>query len=171
MTSQVQANTNGRRWVFSEATFKKINSALGQLCTHLKADVTIFADRSGYPVSYELADNEIDINNLTVLAAGTFSATAEMASLVNETDQFKYIFHEGNYRNIYMCTVGAEYLMVIVFKKETALGLVRVLAQNVVTRLEELVDDLKKENQQAVQVLDEEFKSLLNKELDKTFGF
>ena len=171
MTNHIQTNSNGRRWVFSEATFQKINLALGQLCTHLKADVIIFADRNGYPVSYEVTDSEIDINNLTVLAAGTFSATAEMASLIKEKDQFKYIFHEGNYRNVYMCTVGSEYLMVIVFKKETALGLVRVLAQNVVTRLEELVNDLKKENKQAVKVLDDEFKSLLKSELDKTFGF
>ena len=170
MTSQFQTNNNGRRWVFSAATYKKINSALGQLVTHLKAEIAIFADQNGYPISFNGNVNEIDVNNLTALGAGTFSATAEMAFLIKEKKHFRYIFHEGNQRNIYLCTVGNDYLMIIVFRKDTALGLVRALTHSVISRLEELVDELKKETQETAQILDSEFKTLLSKELDKTFG-
>ena len=170
MTTQLRTNNNGRRWVFSEATFNKVNSALEKLVTHLKAEIVIFADQNGYPISYNGNVDEIDVNNLTALAAGTFAATAEMASLIKEKEYFRYIFHEGLQQNIYLCTVGHDYLMIIVFRKETALGLVRALTYNVVSRLEELVEDLKKETRETTQVLDNEFKSLLAKELDKTFG-
>jgi predicted regulator of Ras-like GTPase activity (Roadblock/LC7/MglB family) len=170
MSTNFRTNNNGRRWVFSEATFKKVNLALVQLVTHLKADIVIFADQNGYPISYNGKVDEIDVNNLTALSAGTFSATAEMASLIQEKEHFRYIFHEGSLHNLYLCTVGSDYLMILVFQKETALGLVRALTHSVIAKLEELVEDLKKETQTTAQVLDNEFKSLLSKELDKTFG-
>lgn len=170
MTTKYQNNSNGKRWVFSESTYKKIDAAMDQLCKHLKADLAIFADMNGYPVSYHSRQEGWDVNNLTALAAGTFSATTEMAFLIGEDSRFRYIFHEGERRHIYMCMVAHDYLMVIIFNKKTALGLVRALTRNVVTRLEELVEELKSEVSATAKVLDSEFKTMLSKELDKTFG-
>ena len=170
MTHQVKSDNNGKRWVFSEATYEKINLTLAELCKRLKAQLALFADMNGYPVSYGGDVKGLNINNLTALAAGTFSATAEIAHIIKEENNFKYIFHEGEKRNIYLCTVGHDYLMIVVFNKSTALGMVRALTHHAVERLSGLVEELKQESQHASQFLDVEFKSLLGKELDKSFG-
>ena len=164
------SSRNGKRWVFSEASFKKINRALEELGKRLDAVLVIFADMNGYSISASGDTHNVNVDNLTALAAGTFSATAEMANLVREGGPFKFIYHEGEQHNIYLCTVEKDYLIIVVFHKKTALGMVRALTHHTVERLEGLVEDLKQEKQRATQFLDVEFRSLLGKELDKTFG-
>ncbi len=171
MTASINNNNNGKRWVFSEATFEKINETLNDLCARLKAQVVIFADMNGYPVSFCGDTRRIEINNLTAVGAGAFSATAEMAHLVHEKQQFKYIYHEGESQNIYLCNVGDDYLMIVVFSKTTAVGMVRALTAHAVEKLGGLFSELQEEKEKATEFLDVEFRSLLGKELDKSFGF
>ncbi|NOY57750.1 MAG: hypothetical protein GXO75_02295 [Calditrichaeota bacterium] len=169
MTNSFNNNNNGNRWVFSEASFEKINGTVNDLCSRLKAHVVVFADMNGYPISFCGDTRRIDINNLTAVGAGTFSATAEMAHLIHEKQQFKYIYHEGESQNIYLCNVGDDYLMIVVFGKKTAVGMVRALTAHAVERLTGFFSELQGEKEKATEFLDDEFRSLLGKELDKSF--
>ena len=161
---------DGKRIVFSEATYYKIIKILAELKNRLQAQATIFADMNGYPIAYDLKVKDVDIIELTALAAGTFSATSEMAKLIKEKNRFRFIYHEGELRNIYMCNVSKEYLIIVLFDKSVAMGMVRILTHNTVEKLQKILDQLSLEHEKTSQFLDMEFKSLLGKELDKYFG-
>ncbi len=158
------------RIVFSEKTYQNIISILTELRTRLNAKITIFADMNGYPIGYDETVPAIDITSLTALASGTFSATSEMAKMVQEQDKFRFIYLEGKENNIYMCNVSKDYLIIVLFDKSVAMGMVRILTHNTVEKLSKILDELSMENQQASKYIDIEFKSMLNKELDKFFG-
>jgi predicted regulator of Ras-like GTPase activity (Roadblock/LC7/MglB family) len=161
---------NGKRMMFSEDAFQKIKQVLAELTKRANAHLCVFADVNGYPIgSYSITD-DVDISSLTALAAGTFSATAAMANLISGEQQFKYIYHEGTHRNIYLCNVSSDYLIIVVFDKSVPLGLIRVLTHHTIARLNEVIRLLETENEKAVQFLDLEFKSLLSKELNRSFG-
>jgi len=161
---------NSRRIVFSEATYHKIIKILADLKNRLQAQATIFADMNGYPIGYDLEVDDVDIIELTALAAGTFSATSEMARLIKEKNRFRFIYHEGESRNIYMCNVSKEYLIIVLFDKSVVMGMVRILTHNTVEKLQKILNELSVEYEKTSQFLDIEFKSLLGKELDKYFG-
>ncbi|HPG40472.1 MAG TPA: roadblock/LC7 domain-containing protein [bacterium] len=170
MIPQQARSSNGKRMVFSETMYHNIIKILADLRSRLQAQLTIFADMNGYPIAYDQDVEDVDIIAMTALAAGTFAATAEMAKLVKEKERFRFIYHEGVNRNIYMCNVSKEYIMIILFDKSVAMGMVRILTHNTVEKLEKILEELAREHAKASQFLDVEFKSLLGKELDKYFG-
>jgi predicted regulator of Ras-like GTPase activity (Roadblock/LC7/MglB family) len=161
---------NGKRMVFSEITFSRINTILAELLSRTNAHFCVFADVNGYPVSSCGITEDVDLSSLTALTAGTFSATAAMANIITGEEQFKYIFLEGVQRNIYLCNVNGDYLLYIVFDKGVSVGLIRVLAHQAMQKLCQVIRQISVDNDEASQFLDVEFKSLLSRELNRAFG-
>ena len=93
-----------------------------------------------------------------------------MAQITSGEEGFQFIYHEGLAQHIYLCNVSNDYLLVVLFDKTVALGMVRVLARHTVEKLQDLLYELVMESEKASKFLDVEFRSLLKKELDKTFG-
>ncbi|MBN2001367.1 roadblock/LC7 domain-containing protein [candidate division KSB1 bacterium] len=162
--------SNGKRLVFSETTFQKIFQILTDMIKQSRAHLCIFADMNGYPISYSGTLQDVDVSSLTALAAGTFSATSAMANIVAKEERFKYIYQEGESRNIYMSTVEEEYVLIVVFDRSVTLGMIRVMTHYTIEKLTGLIEQLKKQNEQLTQFLDVEFKALLSKEVDIAFG-
>ncbi len=167
---QPKNSNNGKRLVFSEESYDKINRTLQELAKRLPAQLCVFADKNGYVISYFGLDSEIDLTSLTALSAGAFSATVEIASQIGESDQFKFINHEGQKNNLYLSSISDHYMMIIVCDKSVAAGMVRVLTHHAIQRIESLIAELKLENKKAMQYIDVEFGSLLTSELNRTFG-
>jgi predicted regulator of Ras-like GTPase activity (Roadblock/LC7/MglB family) len=161
---------NGKRMVFSEIAFSRLNAVLAELLNRTNALFCVFADVNGYPVSSCGTAEEVDLSSLTALAAGTFSATAAMAHIITGEEQFKHIFLEGVQKNIYLCNVSGDYLLYIVFDKGVSVGLIRVLATQAIARLSDVIRQIADDNDEASRFLDVEFKSLLNRELNRSFG-
>ena len=105
------------------------------------------------------------------LAAGGFSATAEIAKLIGEKKQFKSIFHEGENHNVYFSNVGDNFLLVLIFDSQTALGMIRIYTKRAIDSLNELIYQVKEDEQKATQFVDVDFNKYLNEELDKAFNF
>jgi len=167
---EMSQRRNGKRLVFSERTYHKIVQILSDLLKNSQSQVCLFADMNGYPITYCGNTETIDIFNLTALAAGDFSATAEMAKIIGGEDRFRFIYHEGTSQNIYLCNVGESYLLLIVFDRNVALGMIRILAQRTIEKLSALIEELKKEGENAARFVDDEFRSLLGRQLDSAFG-
>lgn len=163
-------NSNGVGLVFSETTYRKISRILYELNTRLKAKLTIFADMNGYPIDYSGDVREMNINTLTAVAAGSFSASNEMASMISGHKHFEHVLHEGARDNVYMCSVGSDYLMIIIFDKTAPIGFVRLLVHAAVNKLSQYLDTLRVQKRKASQFLDADFRSGLNSEMDRAFG-
>ena len=163
-------NSNEVGLVFSETTYLKSSRILYELNTRLKAKLTIFADMNGYPIDYSGDVKDMNINTLTAVAAGSFSASNEMSSMISGHKHFEHVLHEGARDNVYMCSVGSDYLMIIVFDKTAPIGFVRLLVHAAVNKLSHYLDALRVQKRKGSQFFDAEFRSKLNNEMDRAFG-
>ena len=163
-------NSNGMGIVFSESTYRKISRILYELNTRLKANLTIFADMNGYPIDSSGNIGDMNINTLTAVAAGSFSASNEMSSMISGHEHFEHVLHEGARDNVYMCSVGSDYLMIIIFDKKAPIGFVRLLVHAAVNKLTQYLDSLRVQKRSASQFLDAEFRARLGDEMDSAFG-
>ena len=73
--------------------------------------------------------------------------------------------------NVYLSSVADNFLLLIVFDSNIALGMIRIFTKRTIDKLTELLQDAKGEEQKASEFLDVEFSTYLNKELDKAFNF
>jgi hypothetical protein len=68
----IQQRHNGKRVVFSEASFQKIRLLIRDFLLRSRASMCIFADVNGYPIAYGGDSRGVQISSLTALAAGVF---------------------------------------------------------------------------------------------------
>ncbi|MBN1559439.1 roadblock/LC7 domain-containing protein [candidate division KSB1 bacterium] len=167
----VENRLNGNGMVLSETTYRRISRILYELNTRLRATLTIFADMNGYPIDYSGDPKNINVNALTAVAAGSFSASNEMSRMISGEQNFDHVLHEGSRRNVYMCNVSNDYIMILVFGKAVPIGFVRLLTHTAVGKLNQYLDSLKMQSRHISQFIDADFRSKLNRELDQAFGF
>jgi predicted regulator of Ras-like GTPase activity (Roadblock/LC7/MglB family) len=160
----------GTRMIFSEITYEKISRILYELNTRLKATLCIFADMNGYAIDFSGDAQKINVNSFTAVAAGSFSTSNEMSKMISGNKHFQHVFHEGDERNVYMCNVSDDYLMIIIFNRLVPVGFVRLLTHHAVAKLSRYLDTLRVDNKQAKNFLDTEFRVKLDRELDRAFG-
>jgi predicted regulator of Ras-like GTPase activity (Roadblock/LC7/MglB family) len=155
--------------MLSTEVFNQVSEALRELVASTRADFAIFSDANGNPITHAGKAGQINLSSLSALAAGDFAATTEIARLLGERDGFKFLFQEGEHRNIYLCNVGFNFLLAIVFEKSVALGLIRIFTNKSVERLKQILEKAAQAENKATEFLDVEFGALLGKEFDKTF--
>lgn len=154
---------------FSEASFKNISDILSELLSKSRARVVLFAEMNGYPVLHYGDLGNIELSNITALAAANFMATTEIAKIIGEPDIFNFIYQEGQHQNAYLCRVSEGYLLAIVFDAGVALGMIRIYANRAVERLNALIGSLSAGEAEAAEIIDMEFRTLLGQEMNKAF--
>ncbi len=162
---------NGQSIVLSGEMYKAISEILSELASKTRSRTIIFTDMNGHPITQRGTAADINISNMAALAAAGFSATAEIAKLIGEKKQFKYIFHEGDNYNVYFSNVGDNFLLILIFSAQTALGMIRIYTKRAIDALSGLIYAAKDEEQKATQFVDIDFNKYLNEELDKAFKF
>jgi len=165
---EVQQRKNGKRLVFSETSYHHVTQILDEFLRRSQAQLAIFADMNGYPVASRGDAENIDMSALTALAAGDFAATAEMASIIGHDGRFKFIYHEGTTRSIYLCAVSEDYFLLVVYETRVALGIIRVLSHYAVEKIGQHIHELSQESEQTQKFLDFEFRDLLSKQLERS---
>jgi predicted regulator of Ras-like GTPase activity (Roadblock/LC7/MglB family) len=162
---------NGQPVVLSGEMYKHIAEVLSDLSSKTRAKTIIFADSNGHPITQRGETSEINIPNMAALAAGDFAATAEIAKMIGERQKFKYLYHEGDKSNVYLSNVGDNFLLIIIFDANVALGMIRIYTKRAIDTLTELLSKVNTEEKKATEFLDIEFSTYLNQELDKAFNF
>ena len=168
---KVEKGGNGQPVILSGEMYKLIAEILSDLASKTRARTIIFADINGHPITQRGQSTEIDIPAMAALAAADFSATSEMSKMIGEGQRFKYIYHEGQKTNIYLCNVGDHFLLIIVFDAQIALGMIRIFTKRTIDSLGEIFQKLKETEPEGTKFVDVEFSKYLNEELDKAFDF
>ncbi len=163
--------SSGQQLILSEEVFNSIRSAINDLSANTGAKHVIFSETNGYPVTYVGDVKGLDLPAIASLAAGNFSATAKMASMLGEAGSFRYLYHEGEAHNIYISSVGFNFILVVIFDSNVALGMVRIFTRKAIEKLTDILRTAKFEEEKSREFLDAEFKALLNEELDKSLPF
>jgi len=164
------AEKPAEQFMLSTETFNQVNEILRELVASTRSDFALFCDANGNPITHHGKQHVVNLSGLAALAAGNFAATSEMARVIGEKEGFKFIFQEGERRNLYLCNVGFNFLLAIIFDKAVALGLVRIFTNKAVESLKGVLEKASQAEKKASDFIDSEFGLLLGKELDKSFS-
>jgi predicted regulator of Ras-like GTPase activity (Roadblock/LC7/MglB family) len=114
---------------------KKIESFLENFLVKTGAQHIFFAAKSGEIIVYSGSKPGKKISSITALLTSIFNVTEELAQLIDE-NHFKQFFLKGKAWNLFYQNMNSRFLLVVIFKEEALLGPVRVLTQELVTKLE-----------------------------------
>ena len=108
------------------------------------------------------------MDTISALVAGSFAATKQMAKLLGE-EEFSIMFHQGKKDNIQLSLVGERTILAVIFDDSTTLGMVRLYASQIASKLAELfgeISDRKSEGEKISQ----DFGQAAKGKLDDIFG-
>ena len=168
MVQTKKLKDGSRQVVLNGRQYDAITKVLSELATKTKASAILFADMSGQLISQRGKTDEMNTTVLSALAASDFAATSEMAKLVGEEAKFKLLFHEGDKRNVYLSNVGDDFFLVVVFDVSVTLGLIRIYTKKAIEDLTNALEE-QEEDQDAGEMIDSDFSTLLGDALDDTF--
>ncbi len=78
-----------------------------------------------------------DLYSLAALASANFAAVDTMAKIVGE-EEFSLLFHKGESENIHFSKVNPEYLLITIFGKDVALGLLRLKVAEAIQKINDV---------------------------------
>ncbi len=158
--------------VISEGELTNIARVLGRLALDTGASYTILLDKSGQLIashSQQGQQSQRDLTALGALMAGAFSSSRQVAEILGESD-FRTILQQGVQECILSNLIGDQWLLVVVFDKQTHVGLVKVLAKKACDEMERVLDRVRHGASQArQQVVNVQFRSEVANTIDSLF--
>ncbi|MGF1678820.1 MAG: roadblock/LC7 domain-containing protein [Candidatus Methylacidiphilales bacterium] len=112
----------------------QIESHLKDFLVKAESRWAALVDRGGNLFAEQGQTGSLDMTILCALAAGSFSATRELAKRLGE-GEFSALYHEGHGVSILMTALEHECLLVTVFSGDTNIGLVRFYSQQTAPHL------------------------------------
>jgi predicted regulator of Ras-like GTPase activity (Roadblock/LC7/MglB family) len=153
---------------FYSGDVERIDQELDGFLELSGATCAMLVDRSGHMVTRRGASMDGSLESVAALAAGSFSATREMARLVGE-GEFSTLFHQGSRESLQISAIGDRSLLVVVFDDRSNLGLVRFYAEETTERLTALFASIAERPAGEGDRLSEDFSSSASAALDQLF--
>jgi predicted regulator of Ras-like GTPase activity (Roadblock/LC7/MglB family) len=154
--------------VVSETELEHIVHILGRLSSDTSATHTLLLDKSGQVISSQGDPSVRDLVALGALLAGAFSSSRHVAEILGERD-FRSILQQGVNESILSGLIGENWLLVVIFEKQTHVGLVKILARKATEELERILERVRSGGQTRQQVMDVQFRSDVENTIDYLF--
>lgn len=164
--------------VVAEDELANIMRVLGRLALDTGATHTLLLDKSGQMIGAHGdaalhsvgVTSQRDLVALGALLAGAFSSSRQVAEMLGERD-FHSIIQQGAQESILSALVGEQWLLVVIFDKQTHMGLVKVLARKASDELGRTLDRVRHgAGQVRHQVVNVQFRSEVESAIDHLFG-
>ena len=118
-----------------EELLDKIEYVLAHLAEKAHTDSIVLADISGQVLSIQGIMDEGTPAVVAALAAGDVAAMSELSKRIGESDPHGSFFHEGETKSIYLHNIAGSFILIVIFRAETPIGLVRLFAKRAVEQL------------------------------------
>ena len=128
-------------WSFTEDDFGAITQLLQRFLFDSHARCALIVDRAGQLVTTVGDRPDFDPTAFATLTAADFSANAQLAKLIGETD-FNTLFHQGEKESMLLADVARRVILVVLFDNRTTLGLVRLKMRGAVEELTALFEQV-----------------------------
>ncbi len=149
--------------------FEELSECLAQFAVKLGVSAVFLVTGSGEILAKKVRPGwTADDTVLSTLAAGSFAAANEMASVLNEPANFEMVLHEGRTRNVFVCNVNGSFFLIVIFEKGVALGLVRLFTRKTVEKLIPVLSRKQMAPLRTDNLFDDRFGSLLDDALDRS---
>src|ERR1043165_9559705 len=156
------------RLVFYREDIEVIGKTLTVLLKNANAQCALLVDKDGHLVTKEGESSTYDTDTISALVAGSFAATKQMAKLLGE-EEFALMFHQGKKDNIQLSLVGERTILAVIFDDKTTLGMVRLYASQVSSKLSELFTDIARRKTGGEKIC-QEYGNAARGKLDDIFG-
>lgn len=155
--------------VVSESEQGNIARVLGRITQETGASQVLLLDKSGQLISAQGQTPQRDALALGALLAGAFSSSRQVAAILGERD-FRDILQQGVHESINTSLIGDQWLLVVVFDKQTHVGLVKVLARRATDELERVLERVRTGGAQVKeQVVNVQFRNSVDSTIDQLF--
>lgn len=128
------------RAYLTPGTVQRIEEELRSFRQLAKARVAFLIDRNGQLLGQAGDASGVDTTALAALTASNIAASRAIAELMGE-QEFSGVFHEGDSDHLFICLVGAEAILLVLFDAQTSIGLVRLRVKKTVRRLADLFEE------------------------------
>jgi predicted regulator of Ras-like GTPase activity (Roadblock/LC7/MglB family) len=117
---------------------EKIENILAEDLITSGVHSTLLIDMAGNIIAqHDNGTRDHDLYSLAALASANFAAVDTMAKIVGE-EEFSLLFHKGEKENIHFSKVNQELLLISIFSKEVALGLLRLKVAEAIRKINEI---------------------------------
>lgn len=148
----------------------QIDQIVADLRRMTEAECVLLADVSGQLISVHGRIQESDPVLVAALAAGDAAAMAELSRQIGEGSPYGTFLHEGKDKSIYLSNVAGSLILIVIFRAETLIGLVRLFAGRAAKRLQALAPDFEEILGQSGEAPTTDFGAALADELETAFG-
>ncbi len=150
----------------------RIEVILADVYHKARAECILLADVSGQLLDVQGPTLGMDPVIVAALAAGDVAALSELARQIGEKDRHGSFLHEGANKGIYLSSVGGSFILIIIFRTATPLGLVRLFAGRAVEQLHPLAAEFEESLNLSGEgeLLGDDFGVALAGELELAFG-
>jgi predicted regulator of Ras-like GTPase activity (Roadblock/LC7/MglB family) len=137
-------------YAINEDQARICSSALSDLAVQSEANSVLLTDIGGNILASVAKARDGSITTVGALAAGSFAATREMAAIIGEPS-FHAIYHQGENTSIYMQGATAQFLIVVIFDRNTTAGLVKLYVGRTIQELRPLLEKVEGQSVAAAQ--------------------
>jgi predicted regulator of Ras-like GTPase activity (Roadblock/LC7/MglB family) len=127
--------------------FTEVPEILRHFILRARADLVILADRNGAPATHghkptAPPPSSADLEMMAKLAAGQIAATQKICGLMGEEGQFNSILQEGEQRNIFICHIVPDFILITLVDKSVVVGKVRLQLNETVQNLRKTLEQI-----------------------------
>lgn len=134
MTSRSDKELRDAALVFYEDDVEALQNILDAFLKKSAARCALLVDKDGHMITARGQTDNVDLDTISALVAGSFAATKQLAHQFGE-EEFTALFHQGRGRNIQLSLVAERALLTALFDDDTTVGMVRLYATEAAKRL------------------------------------
>ena len=149
---------------------EQIEQTLSNLRRMTEAESVMLADVSGQLISLHGQIERSDPVLIAALAAGDVAAMSELSRQIGEQNPSGSFLHEGEHKSIYLLNVGTSFILLVIFRAETLVGMVRLFTGRAAEQLESISRNYEKLMGQPEVVPGADFGTALAGELERAFN-
>ncbi|HPC61436.1 MAG TPA: roadblock/LC7 domain-containing protein [Verrucomicrobiota bacterium] len=110
-----------------EEDIQQLDDGLRVLLEKTDATTALLIDQGGFLLTSQGDSRHFDLTTIAALASGAYMATQTIAGLVHETN-FNSIYQQGEQYSLYAQRVDDYCILVVIFKAQVSVGLVKYYA-------------------------------------------
>jgi predicted regulator of Ras-like GTPase activity (Roadblock/LC7/MglB family) len=111
----------------NEEDFQQFNEALNDLLAKSEATTVLIVEKAGYLIHQNGDKDQFDATTVATLASNAYQATKFMTTLINE-EHFSVMYQQGDAVSSIIVDVDENCVLVIVFKAELSVGMIKYYA-------------------------------------------
>jgi predicted regulator of Ras-like GTPase activity (Roadblock/LC7/MglB family) len=117
-----------------EDDIQRIGETLREFIVSADATAALVIDKGGFLITHQGDSSDFDLTTIAALSSGAYMANQTIAGLVNEPN-FNSTYQQGEKFSIFIVNVDDNCMLVVIFKSQTGVGVVKYFASAAVKRI------------------------------------